>query len=207
MEERSNYMKAWRQLLPVWGVYTPFVIWYLSVPIGPTLPPIAPPHMYRLVVLGLMLLFFASTLWNANAVQKILREDKSIARYGLGAVFHTLILFLWLYLWAQLATEVFPMVAREQIWKILQIVVQMWLLGGILFFFLAVYRKLELIEKIRPKLQRATSQTLARSTIFSLFIRFGCSTLFVVCTIFKPFWLEGVVVVLIANMIKEFYKF
>ena len=207
MEERSRYMKAWRQLLPFWAIYTPFVTWYLSVPIGPTLPPITPSQMYRLVVLGLLLLFLASTLWNANAVVKIIKEDKSILKYGFGGGFHTLIIFMWLFFWAQLVTEVFPLVAREQIWKILQLVVQMWLFGGIIFFFLAIYRKTNLLEKIRPALQRATGRTLAQSTLFSLFIRFGCSMIFVLFTIFKPFMLEGLVVILLANLVKEFYKF
>lgn len=200
-------MKAWRQLLPVWALYIPFLIWYLSIPIDSPLPPIAPQHMYRLVVLGLLLLFLASVLWNANAVGKILQEGGSIGRYGVGTGFHTLVLFGWTYFWAILVTQVFPEIARDQIWKILQFVVQMWLFGGVIFFFLAIRQKTRLLDRIQPSQQSTMSTRFVQRTVFSLFIRFSCAVIFVVFTILKPVWLEGLVLLLLADLVKEFYRF
>ncbi len=206
MGERTRYMRVWRHLLPVWALYIPFLIWYLTIPIMPQLPPIAPHHMYRLAVLGMLLLFSASTLWNANAVVNVLKNGRSLVRYGLGAVAHTTALFFMLIFWAQLAIQVFPEVARDQVWQLLQYVVQIWLFGGIIFFFMSVNRKTQILGKIKANLQRATRQNFAHSTLISLFVRFSSSMLIVTFTIFRPFWLEGLVVLLLADFVKELYK-
>ncbi len=205
--ERSRYMRVWRQLLPIWALYIPFLIWYLSIPIDSPLPPIAPQQMYRLVVLGMLLLFLASVLWNANAVGKILRDGESIRRYGIGAGFHTIILFSWTYFWAMLATQVFPEIARDQIWKTLQFVVQMWLFGGVIFFFLAIRQKMRLLDQIQPSMYYTTSNRFTQRTVLSLFVRFSCAIIFVIFTILKPFWLEGLVLLLLADFVKELYRF
>lgn len=206
MGVRTRYMSIWRYLLPVWALYIPFFIWYLTIPIVPQLPPIAPYHMYRLVVLGLLLLFLASTLWNANAAVNVLKDGRSLARYGLGAVAHTAVLFFGLVFWAQLAIQVFPDVARDQVWRLLQYVVQIWLFGGIIFFFMSVNRKTQLLGKIKANLQRSMRENFVHSTLVSLFVRFSSSMLFVTFTIFRPFWLEGLVILLLADLFKELYK-